>query len=116
MRVLDNGPDKNTSVLTMDVTPNSLNTYGYTHGGMLFTFADYAMGITARSLIGENSSTVTLEAKANYLSNNKKGQLIAHCEALYQTEHLIMLETRIVNAADEKLIMIVTGTYYIIKK
>ncbi len=116
MRVLDSGPDKNTSVLTMDVTLNSLNTYGYIHGGMLFTFADYAMGITARSLIGENSSTVTLEAKANYLSNIKEGQIIARCEALYQTEHLIVLETRIVNAADEKLIMIVTGTYYIIKK
>src|SRR5215212_8339573 len=48
MRVLDSGSDKSNSVLTMEVTPNSLNTYGYIHGGMLFTFADYAMGITAR--------------------------------------------------------------------
>ena len=32
----------------LDVTPNALNRHGYVHGGMLFTLADYAMGVTAR--------------------------------------------------------------------
>lgn len=106
--------DEGAVELAMDVTPNALNRYGYVHGGMLFTLADYAMGATARTLVGEDASTVTLEAKANYLGNVREGQLIARCAALHQTERMIMLETRIVVPKTDELIMIVTGTYYII--
>ena len=105
-----------TSVLTMDVTPNALNRYGYVHGGMLFTLADYAMGATARTIVPEGSSPVTLEAKANYVSNLKQGRLVARCEALHQTKRLITLETRITNAETDELVMIVTGTFYVIRK
>ena len=104
------------SVLTMDVTPNALNSSGYVHGGMLFTLADYAMGAASRSLVEDGYSTVTLEAKANYISNVQEGQLIARSEALHHGKHLIMLETRIFNADTDDLIMIVTGTFYIIPK
>ena len=114
MRVLES--DDGTSVLTMEVTPNARNRYGYVHGGMLFTLADYAMGATARTLVGENSSPVTLEAKANYVSNLKAGRLVARCEALHQTKRLITLETRIVNAETDDLIMIVTGTFYVVRR
>lgn len=104
------------SVLAMDVTPNALNGAGYVHGGMLFTLADYAMGATAHRLAGPDCGTVTLEAKANYVSNIKEGRIIARCEALYQTKRLITLETRIHRADTDELIMIVTGTFYIIRK
>ena len=103
------------SVLTMDVTPNGLNPSGYVHGGMLFTLADYSMGATTRSLLSEGSRAVTLEAKANYIRNVKEGQLIARCEALHQTKRLITLETRISNAETDELLMIVTGTFYVIR-
>ena len=101
--------------MMMDVTPNALNGYGYVHGGMLFTLADYAMGAAARSLVQEGESPVTLEAKANYISNVTEGRLVARSQALHQGKHLIMLETRIVNAETEDLVMIVTGTFYIIR-
>ena len=104
------------SVLTMDVTPNALNSAGYVHGGMLFTLADYAMGAASRSLVEEGYSTVTLEAKANYISNVQEGRLVARSQALHQGKHLIMLETRICNAETNDLIMIVTGTFYIVPK
>ena len=104
------------SVLAMDVTPNALNGYGYVHGGMLFTLADYAMGATARTLVEKGHSPVTLEAKANYVNNLKEGRLIARCQALHQTKRLITLETRITTADTHELIMIVTGTFYIIRQ
>ena len=104
------------SVLTMDVTQNALNSSGYVHGGMLFTLADYAMGAASRSLVEDGYSTVTLEAKANYISNVQEGRLVARSEALHRGKHLIMLETRIFNAETDDLIMIVTGTFYIIPK
>ncbi len=114
MRVVES--DDGQSVLTMDVTPNALNSYGYVHGGMLFTLADYAMGAAAKSLVKEGESPVTLEAKANYLSNVKEGCLIARCQALHQGKHLIMLEARIFSADTDELVMIVTGTFYIIRE
>ena len=114
MRVIEAEDGK--SVLTMDVTPNALNGYGYVHGGMLFTLADYAMGAAARALVEEGASPVTLEAKANYLSNVTEGRLVARSEALHQTKHLIMLETRIHAADTDELVMIVTGTFYIIRE
>jgi len=112
MRAVDAGDGDLT--LAMDVTPNALNRYGYVHGGMLFTLADYAMGATARRLAGEDARTVTLEAKANYLTNVTEGTVIARCTVLHQTTRLIMLETRLMDAATDELMMIVTGTYYII--
>ncbi len=102
-------------VMMMDVTPNALNGYGYVHGGMLFTLADYAMGAASRTLVGEGESPVTLEAKANYVSNVKEGRLVARSEALHRGKHLITLETRICDADSDELIMIVTGTFYIIR-
>jgi len=102
--------------LTMDVTAPALNRYGYVHGGMLFTLADYAMGATARRLAGEDARAVTLEAKANYLTNVTEGGVIARCTALHQTTRLVMLETRIVDAATDELMMIVTGTHYIVPR
>lgn len=104
------------SVLKMDVTPNILNGAGFVHGGMLFTLADYAMGATTRALLPEGSSAVTLEAKANYLRNVKEGTLTARCETLRQTERLITLETRITDAATNELMMVVTGTFYVLRR
>jgi len=72
------------------------------------------MGATARRLAGEDARTVTLEAKANYLTNVTEGTVIARCTVLHQTTRLIMLETRLMDAATDELMMIVTGTYYII--
>ncbi len=114
MRALESDGDD--AALAMDVTPNALNRYGYVHGGMLFTLADYAMGTAARGLAGEGKSAVTLEAKANYLTNAREGMLVARCIALHQTEHLIVLETRIVDAKTDALMMVVTGTYDIIPR
>ncbi len=113
MRVVE--AEDGEAVLTMDVTPNALNGYGYVHGGMLFTLADYAMGATARSLVEEGASPVTLEAKANYIGNVKEGRLVARCEALHQSKRLITLQTRITRADTDELIMLVTGTFYVIR-
>ncbi len=103
------------ATLVMDVTPNALNRYGYVHGGMLFTLADYAMGAATRTLVEGDAKPVTLEAKANYIGNVREGRLIARCNTLHSGKRLIMLETRIVNADTDDLIMIVTGTYYVIR-
>ena len=113
MRVLES--EDGDATLVMDVTPNALNRYGYVHGGMLFTLADYAMGAAARTLVEEGAKPVTLEAKANYIGNVREGRLIARCNTLHSGKRLIMLETRIVNADTDDLIMIVTGTYYVIR-
>ncbi|HEX2172582.1 MAG TPA: PaaI family thioesterase [Dehalococcoidia bacterium] len=104
------------SVLSMEVTPNALNSAGYVHGGFLFTLADYAMGAAARSLIDADHRVVTLEAKANYLGNVRQGRLIARCHTLHHGRHVIMLETRILDAKTQELIVIVTGTFYVVQQ
>jgi len=116
MRALESDDGDGDAALAMDVTPNVLNRYGYVHGGMLFTLADYAMGATARRLAGEDARAVTLEAKANYLTNVTEGGVIARCTALHQTERLIARETRLMDAATDALMMVVTGTYDIIPR
>ena len=107
--------DDGHSLLEMDVTPNALNGYGYVHGGMLFTLADYAMGAAARSLVPKGSSPVTLEAKINFVGNLKEGRVVARCQALHQGKHLVMMETRLHEGDSDELVAIVTGTFYIIK-
>jgi acyl-CoA thioesterase len=104
------------TVVTMDVTRNALNGYGYVHGGMLFTLADYAMGFTTQQLVGDTHDTVTLEAKANYLENVREGRIVARTEALHRSKRLVTLETRIHDLSSDQLLMIVTGTFYLIPK
>lgn len=104
-----------TTAITMDITPPILNGYGFVHGGMLFTLADYAMGATALKHVDPGCQVVTLEGKANYMENVREGTVIAHCELLHKTRHLITLETRIHETATEKLLMVVTGSFYIIQ-
>ncbi len=52
------------AVLTIELREESLNPYGFAHGGLIFGLGDTAMGILSRS---SGRKAVTLNSTINYL-------------------------------------------------
>ena len=51
-------------IIKADLNSNSLNPYGFAHGGLIFGLGDTVMGMIARST---GRTAVTLDANINYL-------------------------------------------------
>jgi len=60
-------------ITTLDAGPDSLNPYGFVHGGALFTMADCACGAAART---DGRKYVTLSSSFNFLHSGLKGDAI----------------------------------------
>lgn len=59
--------------VTMQVQKNHTNAYGMTHGGVLFSLADYAFAQACN--YGENMA-VALQASINYLKATSEGDVL----------------------------------------
>lgn len=66
-------------VLEANLTENSLNPYGFAHGGLIFGLGDTAMGIAARSF-GRNA--VTQNSSITYLRPSTGKKLRAEAEII----------------------------------
>lgn len=67
------------AVLALPVTPAHLNFQGITHGGMLTTLADGALGINVALARGRRAAQVTVSLTADFLSSAREGEwLEAH--------------------------------------
>lgn len=64
-------PDR--AVTVLNAGSDSLNPYGFVHGGALFTMADCACGAAART---DGRSYVTLSSSFNFLHSGLSGELI----------------------------------------
>ena len=60
-------------VMALTLTEDSLNAYGYAHGGVLYTIADSATGIAART---NGHRYVTLSSSFNFLHSGLLGDTI----------------------------------------
>lgn len=97
--------------LSVDITNNSLNPSGFVHGGLLFTLADSAMGMLARTT---GSNAVTVNAQIDYLKPGQGNKIFAIAEPVRIGNKIAVYKTSIINEQNE-LISIVNGTYYFVK-
>jgi len=71
--------DGQTAILALRVAPSHLNIQGVTHGGMLTTMADAALGINLALARGRRGGQVTVSLTADFLSGAREGDwLEAH--------------------------------------
>lgn len=81
-----------------------VNGGGFMHGGMLMTFADYALFVIARpALIPENAHAVTVSFNGDFTSSAYPGDFVeATGEIVHQTKNMIFVRGTIF-AADRTL-------------
>lgn len=61
----------------LDMGPNSLNPYGYLHGGAYYTLADCASGIACRT---DGRKYVTLHGSLDFVRSAKGGRVTARAK------------------------------------
>lgn len=102
-------PDR--AVFRMEIWENSLNPYGFVHGGALYALADNACGYAAHT---DGRNYVTLEGSLHFVSNRGKGTVLATAQVIHRGG-----TTCVVNAdiTDESGEMLATGqfTFFCIK-
>lgn len=81
-----------TAVLKSEIIDDFLNPYGYVHGGLLFTLADCAAGILART---DGRKYVTQTANANFVANVKDGTIVARANFISRKKHVSVVHVAI---------------------
>jgi uncharacterized protein (TIGR00369 family) len=72
-----------------------LNHIDITHGGMLATFADQAMGMTAQRKTG-GKPHVTIELNMQYIGAVRPGEFVeTECEMVRETRSIIFMQTKL---------------------
>jgi acyl-CoA thioesterase len=98
--------------LEVTVGADHLNPHGIAHGGVLYTLVDYAMGGALTSRLEPGERCATLEIKIQYLAPVTAGPVRAEAWLVQRTRRIGVLEGR-VHAADEQLVALATGTFFI---
>lgn len=75
-----------------EVTPQIQNPYGIVHGGLLFTMADMATGVTACQF---GLSPVTLDSDFHFLRNVTSGIITARAEVVRAGRTIIVLRAKV---------------------
>lgn len=96
----------------LHVEPMHLNPYGIVHGGVFYTMADTATGVTAMKYM---ESPVTLDSEFHFLGNVSSGTVTARSEIVKTGKHVMWLRAK-VESEDGKLLAEGTFTYYSGKK
>src|SRR6478735_1058364 len=73
------------AAIGLRIAPNHLNMQGITHGGMLATIADSALGINVALARGRRAAQVTLSLTTDFLSSGNVGDWL---EAWVTVHHL----------------------------
>ena len=87
---------------------NSLNPYGFAHGGLIFGLGDTAMGMLAKTT---GRSAVTLSANISYLRPIKGKYMIAKAILLKKGKNTVYLRADIYNE-ENKLAAVMDSNYY----
>lgn len=78
------------------IAPKHLNRIAIVHGGMLSTFADQAMGMTARRAHG-NKKHATIELSIQFVGSVQLGEFVeAHSEVVRMTRSIVFMRTTLV--------------------
>lgn len=76
----------------MTITPESKNTHGVVHGGLLFTLADCVAGLTARS---DGRDYVTQSAHFNFIRNLPEGTIHAYGKPLHRGRTIVIVHVQL---------------------
>lgn len=86
------------------------NPYGIVHGGLLYTMADIASGVTARQ---HGTNPVTLDSDFHFLSNVSTGTLTARSEVVRTGRTIAVIRVRIANETGRLLADGTFSFYYL---
>ena len=93
------------------VEKKHLNFADIVHGGMLTTFADQAMGMTAQRATG-GKPHATIELNIQFVGAVRFGEFVeAHCEVVRLTRALIFMQSKL--AAGTRIVATATGIWKI---
>ncbi len=104
--------DDGRAVFTVGLGPAHLNPNGVTHGGVVYTLADTAMGAALVTRLEPGERCVTLEIKINYLAPAATGTLRCDARLLDRTRRVAVLEARVTDG-DGRLIAVAIGSFYV---
>ncbi|CAM3565918.1 PaaI family thioesterase [Erysipelothrix urinaevulpis] len=77
--------------LEMEITPTSLNYFGYVHGGVYFSLSDTTAGYATHAYEG---SYITLNSSINYLKGIQEGVLSAKATVLNKTRKTVVIDVK----------------------
>jgi uncharacterized protein (TIGR00369 family) len=90
------------------------NHIGIVHGGMLATFSDQAMGMTAMRTTG-NKPHATIELNIQYIGAVRIGEFVeAHCEVMRVTRSIIFMRSTLM--VGDRLVAMASGVWKILEK
>jgi len=77
------------------IAPKHLNRIDIVHGGMLATFADQAMGMTARTVTG-GKKHATIELSVQFVGSVQLGEFLeAHGEVVRATRSIVFMRSKL---------------------
>jgi len=80
------------AVVTIDANERHANVLGATHGGLLFTLADTAMGLAHLGMLTDGEAGATVEVKINFLRPVWRTRLRAEARTVQHGGTLSLLE------------------------
>ncbi len=83
----------------------SYNPYGTLHGGLIFTMADCAAGLAART---DGRNYVTQSSHMNFVKNVSEGTIYADSEVISRGKKMSLVHVRV---TDDKGTMIADGMF-----
>jgi uncharacterized protein (TIGR00369 family) len=94
------------------VEPKHLNRAGNLHGGMLMTFADQSMAMTARKATGGKRHT-TIELNTQFIGTVRLGQFVeAQAEVVRATRSLVFMQVKMYVA--DRIVVSANGIWKIL--
>ena len=96
------------------VAAKHLNRSGNLHGGMLMTFADQSMAMTARQAIGAKRHA-TIELNTQFIDTVRLGQFVeAHAEVVRAMRSLVFMEVKMF--VDGRIVVLANGIWKILEE
>jgi uncharacterized protein (TIGR00369 family) len=100
---------------TMKVSPLVLNPLQITHGGILATFADTAMGTHVALKLPEDKASVTAELGIHYLKPAIGSTLRVVSDIIQMGRRLWVMECKIYND-EQKVVCSATGSFFVVPR
>src|ERR1700734_2797397 len=96
------------------VEPKHLNRAGNLHGGMLMTFADQSMAMTARQATKVRRHA-TIELNTQFIGSVQLGQFVeAHAEVVRATRSVVFMEVKMF--VDGRIVVSANGVWKILEE
>lgn len=102
----------NYAKMSVSITPDSLNSLGVVHGGLIFTLADATMSLAAKT---SNKEALTITSEIKYIKAGKGKKLTATANAIKENTITAQYKCEVYNDNNE-LCAIAKGIYYFVKK